>query len=67
MRLPDRRRPHAATPAAGSALGAEDGDLVRLEPAAAQRLVRDEAGEPAADDRDARHYFTEPASSPWTK
>ena len=33
--------------------GAEDGDLVRLEPAAPQGLVRREAGQPAADDRDA--------------
>ena len=35
--------------------------------AAAQGLVRREAGEPGADDRDAWHYFTEPASSPCTK
>ena len=38
----------------------------RREPAVAQRRVRGDAGEPAADDRDV-HYFTEPASSPWTK
>ena len=36
--------------AAGSSLGPEDGDLLRLEPAASQRLVGGEAGEPAADD-----------------
>ena len=36
----------------GSGLGVEDGDLGRLEAAVAERLVRDEAGESAADDRD---------------
>ncbi|TMM12435.1 MAG: hypothetical protein E6F98_08395 [Actinobacteria bacterium] len=46
-------------------VGAEDRDLVRLE-RAPQGLVRREPGEARAHDCHA-HYFTEPASSPWTK
>ncbi len=57
----------AATAPAGSSSRAEDRDLLRLEPAASQRLVRREAREAGADDGDTGHYFTEPASSPWTK
>ena len=65
------RRARAAPRGRGVGIGAEDRDLVRLEAAVAERRVRDEAGEPAADDRAPRRpcgaHFTEPASSPWTK
>ena len=65
VRLPDRRRPPRPR-RRGIRLLVEDGDLVRREAAAAQGLVRGEAGEPATDDGNARH-FTEPASSPSAK
>ena len=67
-------RAHLALPDRGRApperrrrivVGAEDRDLARLE-LAAQGLVRREPGQAGSDDGDA-HYFTEPASSPWTK
>ena len=64
-RIAAARRRHGA---GRVALGPEDGDLLRLEPAAAQRLVRREPGEPASRRRaHAAIYFTEPASRPWTK
>jgi cation diffusion facilitator CzcD-associated flavoprotein CzcO len=43
----------------------EDGHV--LDSRATKCQVRNEAAQPAADDRDPLHYFTEPASSPWTK
>ena len=50
---------------------AEDGDLLRGEPAVPQGGVRGECRQPAADDGTPRsrvhRYFTEPASRPWTK
>jgi hypothetical protein len=51
--LPDRRR---SLPPGSCRVGvvAEHGDLRRLEPAVAQRGVRDEPAEPGADDRSAR-------------
>ena len=66
--LADCRRANA--PGGGRVrVGSEDGDLGRLEPTVAEGRVGDEPGQPASDDRArARHrYFTEPASSPWTK
>src|SRR5262249_31408822 len=65
-RLPDGRG--AAAPGSGGIrLGREDRDLALVDAALAERQVAHEAGQPAADDRDPRHHFTEPASSPWTK
>ena len=48
---------------------AEDDDLLRREPAVAQRRVRAEPRQASADDctRRVHGYLTEPASSPWTK
>ena len=46
-------------------VGSVNRDLVRLE-LTAQRLIRREPGQAGSDHGDA-HYFTEPASSPWTK
>ena len=50
-------------------LGAEDGDLLRLDPAVEEGRVGDEADQSAADDRAAVPFghFTEPARSPCTK
>ena len=64
LALPDRRGP-APERRGGIVVEPEDRDLVRLE-VPAQRLVRRESGEAGSDDGDL-HYFTEPASSPWTK
>src|SRR5262249_22610764 len=64
--LPDGRGA-AAPGSAGIRLGREDRDLALVDAALAERQVAHEAGQPAADDRDPRHHFTEPASSPWTK
>src|SRR5581483_2880379 len=62
--LPDRGGA-AAERRGGVVVGAEHRDLLGRE-LAPQRLVRREPGQPGAHDRDT-HYFTEPASSPWTK
>ncbi len=64
VRLPDRGRP---APPGGRrvCLRCEHRDV--LHPVAPKRQIRDEAGQPTADDRDAWHYFTEPASNPCTK
>ena len=63
--LPDRPGPN---PPGGSGIGirSEHRDLTWRE-RAAQRLVRGESRKPGTDDRNPRHHFTEPASSPWTK
>ena len=63
--LPDRGGAHTPD-RRGIGIRSEDCDLARPE-RAAQRLVGGEPREPGADHRDASHYFTEPASSPWTK
>jgi hypothetical protein len=63
--LPDRRGAHPPR-RRGVGVRPEDRDLAGRE-GPAQGLVRGEARESGAHDRDARHYFTEPASSPCTK
>jgi hypothetical protein len=49
--LADRRRAHAPR-SRGIRVGPEDEDLARLDPAVAERRLRGEPGEAAADDRD---------------
>ena len=63
--LPDRGGAHAPD-RCRVGVRPEDGDLAGREHPP-QGLVRGEAREAGADNRDRRHYFTEPASSPWTK
>ena len=62
--LADCSRPPAPD-RGGIRIRVEDCDLVRLDAAVQEGQVRDEAGEAAADDRNA--HFTLPASNPCTK
>src|SRR5919108_6432738 len=77
-RVPVALRAHARLPDGGGArpprggrirVCVENGDLARFEPPMPEGCIRDEAGQPAADDPDlSRHcYLTEPAKRPCTK